>query len=374
MQDSKLIYFLQTLIQKESITPNECGIYTLIKEILYDFKAIEVEKNGVKNLFLYKDFGEFKKDSKHLCFGGHIDVVPSGRGWSHSPFGGVIENGVIFGRGVQDMKGGVASFIFALKEIKNFNGRLSILLTSDEEGDGIYGTKIMLEELKRLDLLPDFAIVAEPTCEKILGDTIKIGRRGSINGILKLSGIQGHVAYPDKCLNPIDLIAPLLSYLSSKALDSGDNNFSASKIIITDIRSGMEVVNVTPSDLKLMFNVRNSPLTDKDALQKYISDVFGDIKFDLELKQSSYPFITDSKILINSLSKSIKNTTSLNPNLSTSGGTSDARYFNAFGVEVVEFGLVNDRIHAIDECANLQDIINLKNIFVDFIGNLDSYE
>ncbi|MDE6886787.1 MAG: succinyl-diaminopimelate desuccinylase [Helicobacteraceae bacterium] len=374
MQDSKLIYFLQTLIQKESITPNECGIYTLIKEILYDFKAIEVEKNGVKNLFLYKDFGEFKKDSKHLCFGGHIDVVPSGEDWSHSPFGGVIENGVIFGRGAQDMKGGVASFIFALKEIKNFNGRLSILLTSDEEGDGIYGTKIMLDELKRLDLLPDFAIVAEPTCEKILGDTIKIGRRGSINGILKLSGIQGHVAYPDKCLNPIDLIAPLLSYLSSKALDSGDNNFSASKIIITDIRSGMEVVNVTPSDLKLMFNVRNSPLTDKDALQKYISDVFGDIKFDLELKQSSYPFITDSKILIDSLSKSIKNTTSLNPNLSTSGGTSDARYFSAFGVEVVEFGLVNDRIHAIDECANLQDIINLKNIFVDFIGNLDSYE
>lgn len=380
MQDSSMIDFLVKLIQKESVTPNECGIYDLIKKELSDFSIIECDKGGVKNLFLYKDFSAYSSDTKttskiHLCFAGHIDVVPSGEGWKHPPFGGIIENDIIYGRGVVDMKGGIASFIYAIKEIKNFSGIISILLTSDEEGDGIYGTKIMLEHLKKIDLLPHFALVAEPTSSDILGDTIKIGRRGSINGVLKIKGIQGHVAYPQKCVNPIDLIASILPKLSNIALDSGDNDFAESRIIITDIRSGMEAVNVTPSELKIMFNVRNNPHTNQDSIKQYIDSVFresGKIPYSLELKQSSYPFITHSTLLMESLSKAIKDITNIHPTPDTGGGTSDARYFSSFGIKVIEFGLLNQTIHAIDECSKISDIINLRSIFYNFIININN--
>lgn len=370
----EVVEFLSKLIQYKTITPNECGIYDFIKSKLSDFKIINLDKNGVKNIFLYKDFSDLysKNVTKkpHLCFAGHIDVVPSGEGWEYPPFGGVIKDNTIYGRGVLDMKGGIASFIYAIKEVKRFNGILSILLTSDEEGDGIYGTKIMLEHLKNINLLPSFALVAEPTSKNILGDTIKIGRRGSINGVLKIQGIQGHVAYPQKCVNPIDLIAPILDKLSNIPLDSGDENFSESRIIITDIRAGLEVTNVTPSVLKLMFNVRNNPLTNKDLIEKYIHALFLNISYSLELKQSSYPFITES-ILINILQDSIKQVLNLDATLSTDGGTSDARYFAQFGVDVLELGLKNDKIHAIDECSKIDDIIKLQEVFYNFIINFD---
>ncbi|RDU63537.1 succinyl-diaminopimelate desuccinylase [Helicobacter sp. MIT 14-3879] len=367
------IDFLVYMIKKQSITPNECGIYSHIKNILNDFKVIEQNINGVKNIFLYKDFRDSNSVSKtHLCFAGHIDVVPSGEGWSVEPFSGIIKNNMIYGRGVQDMKGGIVSFIYALKNIKNFNGILSILLTSDEEGDGIYGTKVMLDELKNKNLLPNYAIVAEPTCTKLLGDTIKIGRRGSINGTLVLYGIQGHVAYPQKCKNPIDLISNILPNISSKQLDSGDENFSPSMIVITDIRAGIQAVNVTPSKLKMMFNVRNSPLITKETLKEYLQSLFKGMDYTLELKQSSFPFITHSPKLIESTIKAIESNTQIKPQLSTSGGTSDARYFSEFGVDVLEFGLVNDRIHAVDECARVEDIIKLKEIFISLINNINA--
>ena len=417
----EVVELLKELIKRQSITPNECGIYEIIKAELPDFKAIECEKNGVKNLFLYRDFGANlcenhtknaesthpltpsaregetldlhsareggqKADSanqnknaesrngkkNHLCFAGHIDVVPSGDNWSVNPFDAIVQNGVLYGRGAQDMKGGVACFVSALKAVQNFDGILSVLLTSDEEGDGIFGTKIMLEELKKRDLLPHFAIVAEPTCEKKLGDSIKIGRRGSINGVLKIFGTQGHAAYPHKCVNPAHLIAPILAQIAGVDLDSGSKHFAPSKIVITDIRAGIEATNVTPSELKLMFNVRNNPLTDKNAIQGYIESLLkkaGIKKYDLTLNQGSFPFITDSQTLLDSLILAIKKHTNLNLRPNTDGGTSDARYFSAFGVEVVEFGLVNDRIHAVDECVNLRDIEILKDIFVSFISD-----
>ena len=384
----EVVELLKELIKRQSVTPNECGIYEIIKAELADFKAIEIEKNGVKNLFLYKDFAngnstessldstnkdEFAKP--HLCFAGHIDVVPSGTGWSVPPFDALIKNGVLYGRGAQDMKGGVAAFVSALQKVKNFNGTLSVLLTSDEEGDGIFGTKIMLECLKERGLLPHFAIVAEPTCEKKLGDSIKIGRRGSVNGVLKIYGTQGHAAYPHKCVNPLDLIAPILAQISSKDLDSGDKHFAPSKIVITDIRGGIEATNVTPAELKLMFNVRNNPLTDKNAIKSYIESLLksaGIKKYDLSLNQGSFPFITDLSVLLDSLTRVIKVRTNTTPRPNTEGGTSDARYFSAFGVEVVEFGLVNDRIHAVDECVNLRDLEALRDVFVDFIADFSN--
>ena len=367
-----MIDFLIRILQKESITPNECGIFDLIKAELSDFKVIALDKNGVKNIFLYKDFSPHKNPKFHLCFAGHIDVVPSGEGWSYPPFGGVIDDGVIYSRGVCDMKGGIASFVYAIKEVKSFSGILSILLTSDEEGDGIYGTKIMLEHLKNIDFLPDFALVAEPTSSKILGDVVKVGRRGSINGKLKIIGKQGHVAYPNKCINPVDLIAPLLPKLSNIALDSGDDNFLESRLIITNIKSGMGVVNVVPNDLEIMFNVRNNPLTTQESIKQYLDSVFYPLAYSLELKQSSYPFITESKILIESIKSAIRNIANIDCILDTSGGTSDARYFSSFGIDVIELGLLNDSIHAIDENSRIDDIIKLRDIFGDFIKRLES--
>lgn len=230
----------------------------------------------------------------------------------------------------------------------------------------------MLDLLKERGLLPHFAIVAEPTCEKKLGDSIKIGRRGSINGVLKIFGTQGHAAYPHKCVNPTHLIAPILAQIAGVDLDSGTLHFAPSKIVITDIRAGIEATNVTPSQLKLMFNVRNNPLTDKNAIQSYIESLLKKVgikNYNLTLNQGSFPFITDSQRLLDSLIPAIKKHTNLNPRPNTEGGTSDARYFSAFGVEVVEFGLVNDRIHAVDECVNLRDIEKLRDIFVSFISN-----
>lgn len=378
-----VVTLTQELIKRQSITPNECGIYAIIQSQLADFSVIKCDKLGVKNIFLYKDFSndstthnakniKAKHSIKkpHICFAGHIDVVPAGENWSVNPFGAEIKDNILYGRGTQDMKGGVAAIVCALKETKQFNGILSLLLTSDEEGDGIYGTKIVLDALKKRDLLPDFAIVAEPTCKNILGDSIKIGRRGSINGVLKIFGTQGHVAYPQKCLNPIDLIAPILSKISSFDLDSGDDFFAPSKIVITDIRAGMEVTNVTPSDLKLMFNVRNSPQTDKNTIEKYIESLLKKANitnYHLSFSQSSFPFLCDSSILLESLTSAIISQTKIKPLPNTEGGTSDARYFSAFGVEVVEFGLVNDKIHAIDECVKISDLRLLKDIFVEFL-------
>lgn len=371
MQDG-VIDFLVKILQRESITPNECGIFDLVKNELGDFKSIYLDKNGVKNIFLYKDFSKNNKPKFHLCFGGHVDVVPSGNGWDYPPFGGVVDNGIIYSRGVADMKGGIASFIYAIKNIKDFSGILSILLTSDEEGDGIYGTKIILEHLKNINLLPDFALVAEPTSNKILGDVVKIGRRGSINGKLKIQGKQGHVAYPNKFINPIDLITPILPRLSNVLLDNGDDNFLASRLVITNISSGIGVVNVTPSDLEIMFNVRNNPLTTQDTLKKYLDSVFNNLPYSLELKQSSYPFITDSKILIESIRYAIKDITGICCSLDTGGGTSDARYFSNFGIDVIEFGLLNESIHAINENAKVDEILKLRDIFKVFIEQMEN--
>ena len=224
---------------------------------------------------------------------------------------------------------------------------LSILLTSDEEGEGIYGTKFMLEELKKRDLLPHSCIVAEPTSINRTGDMLKIGRRGSINGTLIIEGKQGHVAYPQKCINPIELLGSKLGALAGIELDNGDSHFAPSKLVITDIRSGMEVVNVTPQNLKIMFNVRNSPLSNEDSIRTYIKEVFKEIPYELSLKTNSLPFITDSQsALIALLRESIKRVADITPSLSTSGGTSDARFFAQYGIDVVEL------VYGYSQCRN----------------------
>jgi succinyl-diaminopimelate desuccinylase len=359
-----VVDLLIKLLSFKSLTPDDAGSLKFIEEYLEGYEAIYVNKEGVKNLFLSKKFGE----GTHLCFAGHVDVVPAGDKWDTNPFVPVIKEGNIYGRGTQDMKSGVASFVQACKEAKDFKGTLSILLTSDEEGDAKYGTVIMLEHLKEKGLLPDYCIVAEPTCETQFGDAIKIGRRGSINGYLTIEGKQGHAAYPEKAINPVHQIAPLLEKIAGVNLDNGDNDFSPSQMVLTDIRGGMQVTNVTPSSLNLMFNVRNSTKTKQEDIQAHIDKYFKHLDYSLKLTQGSYPFVTKrDSLVVKNIAKSIEKITGVKTKLSTAGGTSDARFMGAYGIDVVEFGVINDTIHAPNERTSIVEVEGLFEVFKDLL-------
>jgi succinyl-diaminopimelate desuccinylase len=293
-----------------------------------------------------------------------VDVVPSGEGWSSKPFTPTIKDEYLYGRGAQDMKSGLSAFLIAISEVKEFNGTLSILITTDEEGDAHFGTIEALRHLKEIDLMPNYCIVAEPTSEERFGDAIKVGRRGSINGVLKLKGKQGHAAYPEKAINPIHQIAPVLQKVAGVNLDSGDEFFAPSKLVLTDIRSGLEVTNVTPNELKLMFNIRNSTKTSIDDVERYIKEVFDGLDFELKLTQGSYPFRTNRDSKIVKLTQDVfRDVMQIDTKLSTAGGTSDARFFGEFGIDVVEIGVCNDTIHSVDERVKISEVEELTEIF-----------
>jgi succinyl-diaminopimelate desuccinylase len=368
------IELFQKLLQFKSLTPNDDGAFDFIKDYLGDsWSSIELDieqenkgnKEIVKNRLYYKKFND---NTQHLCFAGHIDVVPPGKNWDVDPFEAKVQDGIIVARGTQDMKSGLAAFIYACKHAQDFDGTLSILLTSDEEGEAINGTVKMLEHLKQIDFLPDFAVVAEPTCEEVFGDAIKVGRRGSINGYLTINGKQGHAAYPEKAINPVHQIAPLLSEIAAVDLDNGDEYFAPSKLVITDIRGGMEVTNVTPNELQIMFNVRNSTNTTQESIQKHIDNVFGSLNYDFRMTQGSYPFMTnkESKI-VKSLSQTIKDTIGIETKHSTAGGTSDARFFGQYNVDTVEFGVINDTIHSVNERTSVKEVEDLTLIFQNLL-------
>ena len=362
----KIIPLFQKLLQYETITPNDAGIYGFIEEYLgKDWECIKLDIDDVTNRFYYK---KFNKNKQHLCFAGHIDVVPTGEGWDCDPFKADIIDGVITARGSQDMKSGVAAFLYACKNAKDFDGTLSILLTSDEEGDAINGTVKVLEHLKDINFLPNSAIVAEPTCEQTFGDAIKVGRRGSINGYLEIQGKQGHAAYPQKTINPIHQISSILPKIASYNFDKGDQFFSPSQLIITDIRAGMEVTNVTPNKLNMMFNVRNSTKTTQETITNFIHNNFNQLDYELKLTQGSYPFVTDANTkVVKNIQQSIKNICNINTKLSTAGGTSDARFFGQFKIDTVEFGVINDTIHAINERTTVKEVEDLTRVFQDIL-------
>ena len=357
---------LKKLISYPTITPKECGIYDYICSILPSFEVMRFDREGTKNLFLIHKSPN--PNAKHLCFAGHVDVVPAGEGWESDPFVPTLKERRLYGRGAQDMKGGISAFLSALCEDIPQDITLSVLLTSDEEGEGTYGTRYVLERLSRLNLLPCFAIVAEPTSENKIADMIKIGRRGSINGVLKIFGNQGHVAYPEKCKNPVEMLGEKLGEIAGKDLDNGDEFFEPSKIVVTDIRGGMEVCNVTPSELKIMFNVRNSTLTDSQRVRKYLETLLYQVPHSLELNVSSLPFITSSdSSAVQKLISSVQMCKGYTPVLGSTGGTSDARFFAQYGVQVAELGVLNDTIHAKNENVNIADLQDLVKIFRSFI-------
>lgn len=361
-----IIALFKKLLESPSITPEDGGIFDFLDTYLDGFTIIRIDREGVKNLFAYRRFTE----GKHLCFAGHVDVVPIGDGWNSDPFVATEKEGFIYARGAQDMKSGVAAFVQALKEAKTFEGTLSLLLTSDEEGPAKFGTLEVLKYLKEHDLLPDAVVVAEPTCEKRFGDAIKVGRRGSINGIIEIIGKQGHAAYPEKAINPVHQIAPLLSHIAGAFLDEGDEYFAPSQIVITDIRAGIETTNVSPGKLKMMFNVRNSTRTDQEKIKAFIDSQLGGMDYSLSLDQSAYPFVTDASTpIVRALQNAIVEVCGINPKNSTAGGTSDARFVAAYGIDVIEFGVINDTIHAPNERTSIAEVENLYAVFTKLINN-----
>lgn len=360
----QLLELFKYLINSKSETPDDGGILNFIEDYLEGFTAVRIDVEDVKNLFIYKKFGE----GEHLCFAGHVDVVPAGDGWASDPYEATEKEGYIYGRGTQDMKSGVAAFTQAVKNATAFSGTLSLLLTSDEEGDAINGTVKVLQYLKEKEMLPDVCVVAEPTCEEQFGDAIKVGRRGSINGYITLKGKQGHAAYPEKAINPIHQIAQVLGNMAGVDLDNGDEHFAPSKFVITDIRSGMQVTNVTPNELKMMFNVRNNTKTTQKEVRAFVEKYLKDFDYELRLTQGSYPFKTDTNTkLVRNIDAAIEKVTKIAPKHSTAGGTSDARFIAAFGVDVIEFGVKNDTIHSVNERTTPEEVQGLYEVFATLI-------
>ncbi len=361
-----VVQLLKYLINSKSETPDDGGILNFVEDYLQGFEAIRIDVEDVKNLFIFKKFGE----GKHLCFAGHVDVVPSGEGWNTNPYEAVEKDGYIYGRGAQDMKSGLAAFIQAAKDTNDFKGTLSLLLTSDEEGEATNGTVKVLEYLQKNNMLPNACVVAEPTCEEEFGDAIKVGRRGSINGYLTLKGKQGHAAYPEKAVNPIHQLAKVLGDMAGVDLDEGDEFFAPSKFVITDIRAGMQVTNVTPNDLKMMFNVRNNTKTTQKEVREFVAKHLAGLDYELRLTQGSYPFKTETNTrLVKTIDEAIKKVTCKEPKHSTAGGTSDARFISAFGVDVIEFGVRNDTIHSLNERTTKKEVEALYKVFKTFIQN-----
>ncbi len=359
-----VIELFKSMLERKSETPDDGGALDWISEYLKGYTALRIDREEVQNLFIYKKFGE----GEHLCFAGHVDVVPAGEGWDTDPYTAIEKDGYIYGRGAQDMKSGLSAFIQAVHDTKEFKGTLSLLLTSDEEGPAKNGTVKVLEVLKEKDLLPDACVVAEPTCEKVFGDAMKVGRRGSINGVIEKIGKQGHAAYPEKATNPIHKVAQVLHHMAGVDLDEGDEFFSPSQFVVTDIRAGMEVTNVTPGKLKMMFNVRNSTKTDQKDIEDFVHLYFKEMNYSLKLDQSAYPFMTDVNThIVRTLDTAIEKVTGVKTKHSTAGGTSDARFIAPYGIDVVEFGVRNDTIHAPNERTSKEEVQKLYEVFRELI-------
>ena len=349
------------------MTPSDAGSLKIFADLLtrYGFICEEINRGNTKNLW-----AKYGSGSPVFLFAGHVDVVPPGAdGWKFPPFEPTEDEGFLYGRGTQDMKTSDACFAAAACEFVSkhpqFKGTIALLFTSDEEGDGKDGTKYALEVLAEREAAPDFCIVGEPSCFKQLGDTIKNGRRGSLNGKLTVRGIQGHVAYPEKVKNPIHSAAPLLAELSQTVWDEGLPPFPATSFQISNIHAGTGAVNVVPGECIITFNIRYNPKHTAASLEKQIEDMCRkhDLDFKIEWQESASPFFSEKPYFRNELARAVQDVTGIKPEFSTSGGTSDGRFIRQWCPQVVEFGPVNDRIHKVNERIPTKDIACLSKIY-----------
>ena len=361
---------LKKLIKIESISPNDNGCFDVIKQQFdgLDFSFEEINYKNISNLIITN--GDSK--NKTFCFLGHTDVVPPGpeSEWSVPPFSGEIIDNKIYGRGAADMKGGVACFISALKEFLSENKdpsfNIMVLLNSNEEGK-LENGKVdrVINEMIDKDKFIDFCLIGEPSSSKKVGDVIRIGRRGSLSGNLKVYGIQGHVAYPKQALNPILGIGKTLEELKNMEWDRGNENFEPTSFQVSNIKSGTGAENVVPGVLEMTFNFRFSPESSPDGLKKMFEALLkkSDLKYDVSWTLSALPFLTAKTEFIDIVKSSIKEINNIDTKIDNGGGTSDGRWVAPMGSEIVELGPLNKTIHQIDEHVDIEDLSTLKEIY-----------
>ncbi len=362
------------LIRCPSVTPEEGGALELLAELLEGggFTCRRVDRNGIANLY-----ARWGSHGPVLGFNGHTDVVPVGDAgaWEHDPFGAEIVDGVMYGRGATDMKSGVAAFAAAALDFVAQtppNGSIVLAITGDEEGDGVDGTVAILDWMDAQGERMDHCLVGEPTCPERMGEMIKIGRRGSMTAFFTLSGKQGHSAYPHRALNPLPAMARLMDRLASRQLDEGTTHFDASTLAITTIDTGNPATNVIPAQCRATVNIRFNDAHSSTSLGAWLKDEIERIKGEfgvdvqMSIKVSGESFVTAPGKFSDLVAQAVEAETGITPVLSTSGGTSDARFVKDH-CPVVEFGLVGKTMHQVDECVPVEQIRQLKEIYLRII-------
>ena len=363
-----VIELLCDLIRRPSVTPDDAGCQALMAERLctLGFTCETLQFGDVTNLWARR--GNLRPV---LCFAGHTDVVPPGdeSKWSSPPFEPTFKDGNLYARGSADMKSGLAAIITALEDFlaahPDHNGSLALLITSDEEGRARDGTLKVMAALTERDEHIDWCVLGEPSSERTIGDIVRIGRRGSLSGMLTVHGVQGHVAYPQLADNPIRRFAPVLAELHEIEWDAGNAHFPPTSFQVVDVRAGIGAPNVTPGELSARFNFRYSTEWTHESLQQKVESVFDAHSIDYELKWhlSGEPFLTEPGKLIDAVTQVVTEHTGAAPELSTGGGTSDGRFISPAGVDVVELGPVNASIHKINEHVKVADVITLQSMY-----------
>jgi succinyl-diaminopimelate desuccinylase len=372
---SETLALTQELIRRNSVTPADEGCQELMAERLakLGFAIERLRYGNVENLWAVRGTGQ-----PVLCFAGHTDVVPTGplEEWRSNPFQPEIRDDVLYGRGAADMKSGLAAMITATEAFvaacPKHRGAIAYLVTSDEEGPSIDGTKRVVETLMARGDRIDWCIVGEPSSEHATGDTIKIGRRGSLSGRLTVHGVQGHIAYPQLAENPVHTFAPALAELTARTWDNGNEHFQPTSFQISNFNAGTGAPNVIPGELKARFNLRYNPVQTLDALKATVEEILNRhrVRYTLDWHLSGEPFYTQQGKLLAGVVAAVQQVTGNAPALSTGGGTSDGRFIARMGAEVVELGVPNPSIHKVNEQVRVGDIATLHAIYLQALRNL----
>jgi succinyl-diaminopimelate desuccinylase len=357
--------FAQALIRRPSVTPKDAGALDVLEAVLKElgFATHRLPFGDVDNLYARLGDG-----APHFCFAGHTDVVPVGEGWNADPFAAEVKDGKLYGRGAADMKSAIAAFVAAAARVGKQKGSISLLITGDEEGVAINGTVKVLEWLRTRGEKIDHCIVGEPTSAAHAGDTLKIGRRGSINFKLAVKGVQGHVGYPQKAKNPIPALAQLVTQLATHRLDKGSEHFDPSTLAFTSVDVGNEATNVIPAEARAAFNIRFNDKHTPDSLTNWVKDRAAMIaqesgcEITVTSQTSGVSFLTAPGKFTQQISDTISSITGQVPFFSTSGGTSDARFIKDV-CPVVELGLAGATMHKADECVPVAEIKALTEIY-----------
>ena len=368
------------LIKFPSVTPKDAGAINFLKKELnkLGFKCKILEFKEKKSKPIKNLYARIGTRGPNLCYAGHTDVVPPGniKDWTVNPFKPTVKKNYLIGRGANDMKSSIACFASAVSKFlnknKKFKGSISFLITGDEEGYAINGTKKVVKYLKKKREKIDFCIVGEPTNPKKLGEMIKIGRRGSLSGTIEIFGSQGHVAYPHLSVNPINTLTSICKKLKEKKLDKGNKNFQPSNLEFTSFNVENKAHNVIPAKARAQFNIRYNNLHTVGSLKKKVNTIIKNLckkskcTFKVQFMANGDSFITKPGKTIMMAKKIIKKITKINPKFSTSGGTSDARFIRKIA-PCLEFGLVNKTMHRVDECVSLSDLKKLTHIYQNIL-------